>query len=437
MDTLMQNPVLQGKIRFKHIWWLIPLLLFYLIYILVLAKEGYYGDEPRYFRQAKFLLQGAYTDPSDPEFLGGPGYPILLMPFVLFDASLTVVRLFNAFLMVGGVYFFYRTLSMYLNQKFAVLLSLFLGLYPFALPWLKLAYTECLALFLSTGFFYYFCRALQEEKFYNKNSLFASLFLGGFILTKVFFAQVTTVLIVASLGVFLIWRLRKAANVALIGVGAYLLCVPYLIHTYQLTGKMMYWSTAGGQILYFHASPHENEFGNWFSDYTIWNPEKISDSKAVKMDQLSDNHIDFYKTLPYNNGDSATVTFERDLMFRKKAKELLMEHPEAYLKNSIASFNRLFFEFPRSYRIQSLATVKYVWVNMFIVVISILLIYPAIIARRKIPLELWFLLFFLLTFMGGISLVHAWTRYLIPVLPIILFFIGFMLNRVIEIKISK
>lgn len=412
------------------------LLIFYLTYIYLNASYKFEGDEPRYLRYAENLLHGFYANAEDPEFLNGPGYPIFLMPFVGFGTSLSVIRLANAFLMIGGVVFFYLTLRRYLPEKAALLFALLMGLYPFTWYTLLGAYPEALSILFCTGFIYFFCRAAGEKKWFSKDVFWAIFMLGMLVLTKVIFAYVVSVLILLGVVIWLVFRLPIARQVTVIGAGAYLLCSPYLFYTYQLTGQTLYWSTAGGPILYFRASPHKAGMGTWFPDRKVWNPEKYAYPDEVNLEDLSNQHLDFFKTLTYPSRDTNSVNFERDQIFRAKAAEMMEEHPMAYLRNTIASFSRLFFEFPLGHRVEKFATIKNVFINMFLLVISVLFIYPALKAWRIIPPELWTLVLFLLIFIGGSTLGDARIRYLIPVLPIFLFFIAFVFYNVLEIKIK-
>lgn len=436
-----KTEVVSTKRKLKEIaveyWWAIPLFIFYFGYTLYYSSGELQGDEPRYFRHATYMLQGAYTDASDPEFLSGPGYPLLLLPFVAVDAPLTVIHLVNPFLLITAVIFFYKTLSLYVSRKLTLVATILFGLYPFTLQWLSVALSDELAVALSCAFMYFFCRASQEQKIFTKYTLAATLSLGWLILTKVIFSYVIIVLILASTAFWFFSRDRKAIYPILIGIGSLLLCVPYLIHTYQLTGKTMYWATAGGQQLYFHASPFENEFGDWQADRKIFTPNSVPLEDQFDLEQLSRNHIGFYKTLPYHSADSATVTLERDELFKAKAMEFIKAHPEAFVKNSIAGLTRLFFNYPHSYTRQHMGTIKYILVNMFLVVLGLLLIYPTLVARKIVPLEIWALVFILATFLGGHSIANGWVRHLITVTPIIFLYLAFGFGRILEIKIRR
>lgn len=50
---------------------------------------------------------------------------------------------------------------------------------------------------------------------------------------------------------------------------ALLICSPYLVYTYALTGKIFYWGNSGGLSLYWMSSPHPQEFGDWHNPQTL------------------------------------------------------------------------------------------------------------------------------------------------------------------------
>src|SRR2546426_604258 len=85
----------------------LPLLAFYLVIVLVFAQDGFQGDEGRYVKFASNLTQGYYADAV--YFLwNGPGYPLLLTPFMALGCSWLLVKLLNAFFLFGGLLYFYR-----------------------------------------------------------------------------------------------------------------------------------------------------------------------------------------------------------------------------------------------------------------------------------------------------------------------------------------
>src|SRR2546425_8983498 len=100
----------------------LPLLALYLAIVLVFAKDGLQGDEIRYVQFASNLTQGYYADPVY-VLWSGPGYPLFLAPFMALGWSWLLVKLLNAFLLFGGVIYFYRTLTFYLSELTATVFA--------------------------------------------------------------------------------------------------------------------------------------------------------------------------------------------------------------------------------------------------------------------------------------------------------------------------
>ena len=102
------------KARF---YWFIPLLLLYIIFILVFSSNTLQGDEGRYINCAKNLTNGYYASSNTSGLWNGPGYPLLLFPFILFNLPLLVAKIFNSFLLFGAVLYTYNNIIMYTKNK--------------------------------------------------------------------------------------------------------------------------------------------------------------------------------------------------------------------------------------------------------------------------------------------------------------------------------
>ncbi len=425
-----------GRSQHGPVWMYLGLFLLYVGYTLWHYDEAMINDGPRYLRYANNLLQGAYADPADPEFLDGPGFPLILIPFVLAGGSLLAMQLLNSVFVVGAVWFFYRTMARYMSSRNATYCALALGLYPFTLYALIEICSDTMAIFLVCMFAHFFCRTIASGKTLSRDTLFAAVTAGWLALTKVIFGYVFLALLVFSPIFWFVFQRSVFQKVAVICLGAYMVCAPYLWYTYQLTGEPLYWATGGGSVLYYRAAPFENEFGNWFADRNVWNPNRTPNQGIFDLHELSENHIAFFKTLPYHSQDSATVTLERDKLFKARANEYISKYPEYYLMNTIASASRMFYNFPNSYTRESLKSLKYVLINQFIIVLSALLLFPMLWVWRQVPSELWVLILFTLIYLGGSILANGQIRYIYPSIPFFIFYIGYALTNVLSIKIK-
>ena len=413
----------------------LPVLIYYLGYIYTHAPQDFYGDEPRYISYATHLTQGFYTSPENPEFLCGPGYPMFLTPFIAMGIDWIVPRMVNACLLYGAVLFFFFAINSFSTFKSALFITLVFALYPFTYRYAPFLLAESLSFFFNCGFIYFLTTLRKKTENALRNQILAAFFLAGLMLTKVFFAYVVLGLLI-SFAIGRVIFLKTSFNrVIWICLGAFLFCIPYLHYTYKKTHKIFYWSTSGGEQLYWRSSPYDGEFGDWISPRAVLNPEL--GKRTFGNSQLTENHLEFYRSLPFPPGDTSTTLPVADSIFKVRAIANIKEHPEKYVRNTVASFSRLFFDYPLSYTPQKMATLGYIFPNMFLLVLSILFIYPVWIARHNIPIEIWTLIIYLGLFIGGMSLLNGRIRHLTPIIPTIIFLLGFSGTNLITIKINK
>jgi len=248
--------------------------------------------------------------------------------------------------------------------------------------------------------------------------LTASLYLTYLALTKVFFGYVI-VTVFAFFLLALIWRRTPKIRTAAAVFAIALICsVPYLVYTYHLTGRIFYWGTSGGMSLYWMSTPYPNESGSWFS------------YKAVnELPELA-YHRPFFTTL------KRLSDVERDDAFKKQAVFNISHHPFKFMLNWLANIGRLLFSYPYSFTSQKVST-YFFFPNMFIAVLFVLSITPALLRRAAVPFELWTLLFFALTSIGGCSLLSAYERQFRPTVPVLCTWLAFVYGRVLRIELRS
>jgi len=103
--------------------------------------------------------------------------------------------------------------------------------------------------------------------------------------------------------------------------------------------------------------------------------------------------------------------------------------------NWASNIGRLLFNYPYSYTPQKLSTFAYLIPNMFLVVLMVFSIYPTYRARSVIPGEIYLLLVFALIAFGGSSLVSAYARQFLPLIPIFGLWIFWVWSKVMRIEI--
>ncbi|MBT2160267.1 ArnT family glycosyltransferase [Zobellia barbeyronii] len=416
----------------KRLWFLAPLLVIYVLLILLLENPPK-GDELRYINYASNIINGSYTDVNDPDLSNGPAYPLLLAPFVAFHIDFIAAKFLNGIFVLAGVIFFYRTLCYYTKTKYAMLIAVALGLYPPMLWWMTRLYSDAFAFMLINGVVFYFCSAFQTKKKNWKTCVLASLSLGILVLTKVIFLQVVLVSFLV-LGIYLLVRKRYRYRFPLyILLGAFLVITPYIIYTYSVTHKFLYLSTRGGEILYHRTTPFEGEYGNWISETEILEPEQTTTSTIIAYDfaKLKANHRDFYLQLePLSN-------MERDSAFKARAIDNIKNYPLKFLQNTVTNIGRLLFNYPNSYKAQSLNALGYVVVNGFLFILVLLSAYPMMTAWKGVPVEIRMTLFFAFAYCGGMVLLHGKPRYFIMIVPSLLLGITYVSSNVLKIKFLR
>lgn len=414
----------------KSYRFLTPLLVIY--FLLILWFDGpFKGDELRYVAYAENITNGFYTDWNNPDLSNGPGYPIVLAPFIALNINLIFAKLLNGVFVFIGVLFFYRTLHYYTKPKYALAIALALGLYPPLLKWMLLLYSDSFAFMLVNGFIFYFCSTFHAKKKNRKTYVLASLFLGLLVLTKVVFFQV--LILSTSLLVIFIFIKKKHQTRVYILLGAFLVIAPYIIYAYSVTNKLFYLGTRGGEILYHRSTPFEEEHGNWISSTVILGTKNQVASKisAHSLAKLRSNHREFYLQLqPLSN-------IQKDSAFKAKAIENMQNHPLKYLKNSITNVGRLFFNYPNSYRAQSLNAYSYFLSNGLLIVLMAFCTYPMFLAWKIVPIELKMILFFAFIYGGGFILLHGKPRYFTLMVPSIILSIAYVFGNVLKIDIKK
>ncbi len=398
------------------------LLFLYLFIILAASNNVLWSDENQYVMFAKNLTHGYYASEGDIFLWNGPGYPLILAPFILLNLPWLTAKLLNALFLFMAILYFYYTLCFYMRERTAMCFSYLLGIYPPFFRYIHVLYTETLSIFLICGFLFHFCK-LQRNNKYSKTHLFISSgYLAYLALTKVIFGYVICAGIVLFFS-FYIWKkkdtLKKTLFVYLI---AFFLCLPYLIYTYSLTNRIFYWGNSGGLSLYWMSTPVKDELGDWLAwGSRDWQTEE----------QLLEGHKEFFNEL------KKYPPIQKDDKLKEQAMQNIIHNPGKYIKNWLANIGRLVFSYPYSYAPQKLSTYFYIIPNMFVAVFCILCIYPTYLGRRYVPFEIYALLLFVLISFAGISLLSAYNRMFTPLVPVFALWIFYTLKNLLEIKVIR
>ncbi|MGD0233449.1 MAG: hypothetical protein ABSC55_02810, partial [Syntrophorhabdales bacterium] len=387
--------VMSPKCRF---WFGLFLLgLIYAVIAYAKTKDVLAGDEGGYLRIANDLAKGKLPQVN----WWGPGYPLFLAPFVKLQVPLGYAKLANAGFLIGATIYLRSSLLLYMTEQHARRIALLMGLYLPLFFYLHMIISEKFAIFLMSAFCYHYLAMHEEGKGKSLHLIGASMSLAWLALTKVFFGYVLMTLIFLALVGIWKWRLRlmKTLLVLLISM---LFCLPYVWHNYKLTGKMFYWATSGGLSLYWMSTPFPGETGTWFG-----NDELYKDKLPV--------HKDHYKLFEDVSSHSPV---KRDDELKRAAIRNIFQHPLKFLFNVNANVLRMLLDFPYDFKLETWKTSWVVVPNMFLLTMFFASLYPAWLARRVIPLQIWAILALASIAFAGSSLLSAESRMFTVLVPL-------------------
>jgi 4-amino-4-deoxy-L-arabinose transferase-like glycosyltransferase len=407
--------------------WIIffPFFLLFVIIILKLATNQFQGDEKRYYDFANNIINGFYS-PASPNInlWNGPGYPLFLVPFVYFETPLIVIKLANALLQYISIILVFKAINKYVNRLYAVIFSFAWALYYISYQELFSILSEPLTSFLASLIIYLLTLDCDKNK--DKIRIYLTGVVLGFLaLTKIIFGYVIICMFSLSLLIYFInGKKINAGKSIFILATALILNIQYLLYTYNLTGKILYWGNSGGSSLYWMSTPVEGEFGDWNNaEFTAncghdikipCNANLIAKNHQKNMDQVN--------KLPL---------IEQDDELKKIAINNIINNPIKYLRNCISNFSRLFFGIPSSYFYQREITIWRIIPNSIVLTLLFLSCLLSLINYKEIKFEIRFIICLSLTYMLLTIFVSAYPRQLYVIMPILLFWNSYVFNKFI------
>jgi 4-amino-4-deoxy-L-arabinose transferase-like glycosyltransferase len=413
----------------------LPFLILYLVIVLLLNNDVLEGDEQGYIFYANNLLHGYYSPPApNIDLWWGPGYPILLMPFLFFKLPLISITLANAIFQYLSIVFLYKAMIYYVKFQNAVVFSLFWAFCYSSYSTIAAIYAESFSLFLISLFLYSVIRTLLHGS--NKYLYLAGFLLGYLSLTKVLFGYVIFLLF---FGFILLW-LTNRNNInyrrsILIMALAILTTIPYLFYTYSITGRMFYWGNSGGTSLYWMTSPYENENGAWESE-TLRANERKGEAYIPMLDDTGINFSTQLLKLNHQKDYDEILKYkgvQKDDAYKKIAINNIKTHPVKYLKNISANISRVFFGIPNNFMFEHI--ILKIWYFAVLFTLMLFCFISTVINWRKIPYSVGFVLVIAFLYLAGISLLSAVNRYFIVILPFLLFWIAYIADKLGTLKI--
>lgn len=405
------------RVRFtkKSQFWFGLLLLsgLYVAIIMLKAKNVLTGDDDGYLEIAKALNRGKL----EVVYWWGPGYPLILLAFIKYKIPLIWAKLLNAVFLVGTIVYLRSSLLLYATEQYSTRIALIMGIYLPFLFFLHMIFSEKYAIFLMSAIVYHYLALHEEKKKSISHFILTSILLSWLALTKVFYGYVIIISLLIALSLKLFFQLKLGKTI-LILVSSFLLCLPYLWHNYNLTGKMFYWSTSGGMSLYWISTPFKGETGTWFGE------EELKEKMPVHPD-----HYKFYQSL------SGLNPVERDDLYKREAIKNISKMPLKFLFNVSNNVLRMLFDFPYDLKQETWKTSWVVIPNMFLLTLFFASLYPGWIDRQAVPVQIWAILAFaVIAFTGG-AFLSAYNRMFTLIVPIICVWTTYIWIRFVRFEI--
>ncbi len=377
----------------------LPLLIIYILIGVFTIKPGFdFGDEGRYVGDVKNILSGKPLTLEQ-----APGYPLFLVIPRAIGLNWYWLKWFNPFLLFSVILFVTKSLSLLDFEKRHILAYGYgLGLYiPF---WNEISYlyTEPLALaMISCSMYCCICFSQTHRKNYF---ISAALSLAFLALIKALIGYVVVVLCICGFVASIFFKGKNADDIRKFGMIfaiSFILCVPYLIYTYSLTGKIFYWANTGGENVYWLTNPVKGEYGFWNSDKRVFEDDNLASHRAFISDLPIEDRV------------------RRNEMFASAAVENIKKHPAKCFYNWLCNIGRMFFNYPYDYKYQNAATLFYTIPNSLVFWLNISLFVMLYKCRRNNwPAIIVVLMFFVWVYWLGQSCSTAGPRKMYLVIPV-------------------
>ena len=441
MKTYFKNHILNSKPAI-YLW---PILAVYLGIVAKFAANKPLGDGIRFWAYAGNLLKGTYATPEVGMLHMGPGYPVMLSFFRGLDIPIILAISLNAILLFAACVYLYKIISQFLSSKVAILITYVFAFWdPFLLYWMQKLYSEPLVVFLIVYAIYHLLNYYKTPK--TKSLLKISTALGYVALTKVIFGYVLLVFLILSAIIYVLSKQKVFQKNILVAGLALLFCLPYLGYTYKETGKLFYWGNSGGELLYWTASPHQTDLGEWHTGGPGMNdffaqryhlsgidPTLVYEVNELITERIYQDHKAFKEKL---NGLGA---YSADALYKKEALKNIKAHPFNFLQNWVMNIGRITLGYPHALYAKppfsAFMSLLNIIKSSFLVVFFLSSLLLSLKLLKQIKPAYWSILLLGMIYFGGTSLLAAQSqRFLIPLTPIIVIWISHIL---MHFKIKK
>ena len=324
-----------------------------------------------------------------------PGYVFFLsLIYKLWGFELWKVQVIQSLLDTGSCFLIFRiALSIFPNRAPALGAALLYAVYFKVISLVAQLFAEPFYIFLLLGFLWFFLISFRKPY----ASFPAGVLLGIAALTRaviLLFPLVVCGLYVRKL------RTRSLNTMVLFLVGFLPLVTAIYLRNYAWTGRIFF-STGGGEFLYT---------GTRF-DYGI----NFFDEQQRMIQEIK-------------KGFSPQYSIEDDAWLRSKAIDIIFKNPGAYLKRAGLRMY-IFWAYPNySTKMMAFKTMAFFAFNLFVIVFALYGFYRAKTKSVFYQPFLWMILYYYVIHI----LLHAHSRYSLPLFPILFMFASFGLVEFVQ-----
>lgn len=378
---------------------LLPILVAYVL-VSVLTDPRIATDEVSFLSYAHHLTHGFYADTqsSDPGayLWHGPALPALLVPLVALHFPLALMRVIvGSGLLFATMVAFHRLARHYMPNRAALMATYGLALYlPFFV--VNRVYVEPLATLSLTLVALFIVRSFRGGRW---DHLWAGAAFALLALSRIEFGYVLGVALVLSL-VWLVASRRSlmARRSVVATVLALILCTPWLIYTYSLTGRPFYWSNSGGLSLYWMTAP--GNLGDFHRQAAAFTHPQLAASRNVFTEV------------------ARLAPLDQDPRLQHIALQNIGHNPKHYLANVVNNLDRLVFNSPYSFTNEKASSMLYAVPNALLLSLLAIALWIGVRLRRRLaPEVLPLAVLALLGFVIHVP-VAAYARFVIPLVPL-------------------
>jgi hypothetical protein len=276
---------------------------------------------------------------------------------------------------------------------------------------LPLLYTEVTTVFLLTAWCYHLLRA-QTGRFHL---IAAALYFWLLCMVKVAFGTALAVSLLVTLVVW--WRRRSRIALAYIkqGVLAMALCLPYLVYTYELTGRPFYWSSAMPDNFYWLTTPDPEEWGDWYHQGWVYQNPMLRAHHKYVLDRTTGLAQD--PNLPWMEQIFNSGTPQAGAIYMAEGLRNIREHPFKYARNWCGNLARLFLDVPVSVRGTPFWNDYSRW-NLPFLLWTAFVAAVAWLRRTWLPAEWWPIVLLMGLLMAEYSIITVVARFSIPIVSV-------------------